>query len=126
MTPRAWFKNNRSWAVPVIIGIVSELLPLPGALAAALVFPEGIHSSNPTAYFYLSFALNFLIVAGSSYLWYRIGCVFEAQTFCNFHFPRRNNTIDTAASADSAIGTASNTPVVFIPIGNARKYASGI
>ena len=71
MTPRAWFKNNRTWAVPVIIGIVSELLPLPGALAAALVFPEGIHSSNPTAYFYLSFALNFLIVAGSSYLWYR-------------------------------------------------------
>jgi len=54
----------------VIIGLVSEILPVPGFLLATLVFPpsnwfDGIFFAK------LAFALvvNFVVFAGGSYFW---------------------------------------------------------
>ena len=51
----------------IAIGIVSDVWPIPGAVLAALVYREGIHSSAPTAYLVLAYVLNFLIFAGVAY-----------------------------------------------------------
>lgn len=42
--------------------------PIPGALLAALVFREGIHSSHFGAYVALTLLFNFLLFGGLTYL----------------------------------------------------------
>ena len=39
----------------------SEFFPIVGLLAAALVFPQGVHSAHPIAYFVLAMSLNFAL-----------------------------------------------------------------
>jgi hypothetical protein len=48
-------------------GLASELWPIPGALLAALIFKEGIHSSEPAIYIELTFVFNFLFFAGLTF-----------------------------------------------------------
>lgn len=38
-----------AWVAALLIGAASEFFPVLGLLAAALVFPEGIHSEHATA-----------------------------------------------------------------------------
>jgi hypothetical protein len=38
------------WGVASLVAIVSEFYPIPGLLAAALIFPQGIHSDHAYAY----------------------------------------------------------------------------
>jgi hypothetical protein len=57
----------RNLAIAAGVGLISELWPMPGALLAAVVFREGIHSAHPTAYIALTLVLNFLIFGGLTY-----------------------------------------------------------
>jgi len=41
---------RRNLLIAIGVGLVSDLWPIPGAILAAVVFREGIHSSAPTAY----------------------------------------------------------------------------
>jgi hypothetical protein len=50
-----------------VIGIISEVMPIPGALAAALVFPEGIHSDHPIGYLVLALLTNLLLFTFLAY-----------------------------------------------------------
>jgi hypothetical protein len=56
----------------LFIGIASEFYPILGMLAAALVFPQGIHSGHGDAYLVLAMLLNF--------------CIFFIATFYVFRF----------------------------------------
>ncbi len=67
----SWFKRNKLWVLPMVIGLISEVIPVPGLLAAALVFPTGIHSGYGTTYVVLALLINFVLFAGGSYLWLR-------------------------------------------------------
>jgi hypothetical protein len=55
--------RSRSLLIALVVGLVSDVWPIPGALLAAIVFREGIHSSQPTAYLVLTYILNFLLFA---------------------------------------------------------------
>ena len=50
-----------TWIASLFIATASEFFPIPGMLAAALVFPQGIHSGHATAYLVLAMLLNFAI-----------------------------------------------------------------
>ena len=60
-------RKLREALIALAIGGVSELWPLPGAILAAIVFREGIHSDHPSAYMAVTFALNFIVFAGLTY-----------------------------------------------------------
>jgi hypothetical protein len=47
--------------VASIVALASDFLPVPGLLAAALVFPQGIHSDHGFAYLALALVINFAI-----------------------------------------------------------------
>jgi hypothetical protein len=47
------------WVAALFIGIASEFFPIVGMLAAALVFPQGIHSGHAYASMSLNFAVFF-------------------------------------------------------------------
>jgi C4-dicarboxylate transporter len=49
------------WLAALFIGMASEFFPIVGMLAAALVFPQGIHSAHAVAYLALAMSLNFAI-----------------------------------------------------------------
>jgi len=53
--------------VAFLVGLVSELMPIPGLLAAAIVFPQGIHSDHGIAYLVLAVCLNFALFFAASY-----------------------------------------------------------
>jgi hypothetical protein len=50
------------WLAALFIGIASEFFPIVGMLAAALVFPQGIHSGHGDAYLALAMFLNFAVL----------------------------------------------------------------
>ena len=50
-----------AWVAALFVGVASEFYPILGMLAAALVFPQGIHSGHGTAYLVLAMLLNFVI-----------------------------------------------------------------
>ena len=56
-------RSRRNILIAGAAGLVSELWPIPGALLAAVIFSEGIHSSEPTIYIAVTFVINFLFVA---------------------------------------------------------------
>jgi hypothetical protein len=55
------------WVAALFVGAVSEFFPVPGLLAAALVFPTGIHSGHGTAYLVLALILNFALFFGATF-----------------------------------------------------------
>lgn len=57
----------RNLVIAALVGLTSDLWPIPGALLAAVVFREGIHSAHPTAYIGLTLVLNFLVFGGLTY-----------------------------------------------------------
>lgn len=61
-------RSRKLLLISVIVGVVSDLWPIPGALLAAVVFREGIHSSRPLTYIVLAVILNFLLFGGLTYL----------------------------------------------------------
>jgi hypothetical protein len=50
-----------------VVGLVSEFLPIPGLLGAALVFPEGIEGDHGGLYLALAVALNFAFFYTATY-----------------------------------------------------------
>jgi hypothetical protein len=60
-------RSRRNLLIAVTVGLISDLWPIPGAILAAVVFREGIHSSAPMAYVALTFVLNFMLFAGLAY-----------------------------------------------------------
>jgi hypothetical protein len=54
--------------VAITVGLASEVMPVPGMLAAALVFPTGIHSDYAMIYLGLALCLNFALISGLCYL----------------------------------------------------------
>ena len=60
-------RSRRRLVIAIGVGLISDLWPIPGAVLAALVFPEGIHSSSPSAYLVLSYGMNFALFAGLAY-----------------------------------------------------------
>jgi hypothetical protein len=60
-------RQRRNILITVSIGLISDAWPIPGAVLAALVYREGIHSSSGAAYIVLSLALNFLLFAVATY-----------------------------------------------------------
>jgi hypothetical protein len=58
---------RRNLLIAIGVGLVSDLWPIPGAILAAVVFREGIHSSAPTAYLVLAYVLNFVVFACVAY-----------------------------------------------------------
>lgn len=50
-----------------VIGLVSEIAPVPGLLGAALVFPQGIEGDYPYTYLALAVVLNFTLFFGLAY-----------------------------------------------------------
>ena len=56
------------WLAAIFIGAASEFYPIVGMFAAALVFPEGIHSGHGTAYLVLAIVLNFAIISAATFL----------------------------------------------------------
>jgi hypothetical protein len=59
------------WVAALFIGIASEFFPILGMLAAALVFPQGIHSDHAYAYLALAMSLNFAIFFTSTFYVFR-------------------------------------------------------
>jgi hypothetical protein len=51
-----------------LIAALSELVPIAGALAASLFYPQGVHSSSPTGYLRLTYFLNFFVIGGVCFL----------------------------------------------------------
>jgi hypothetical protein len=50
-----------------VVGLVSEIMPVPGLLGAALVFPQGVEGDYPYTYLALAVALNFALFFVVSY-----------------------------------------------------------
>jgi len=65
MTPMS--RPYRNLVIAAGVGLISDFWPIPGALLAAVVFREGIHSAHPTAYIALTLFLNFLVFGGLTY-----------------------------------------------------------
>jgi predicted permease len=53
--------------VALLVGVASELMPVPGLLGAALVFPQGIEGDHGIAYLVLAACLNFALFFAASY-----------------------------------------------------------
>jgi hypothetical protein len=53
--------------IATVVGLVSEFIPIPGMLAAALVFPEGIEGDHGGLYLALAVALNFAFFYTAAY-----------------------------------------------------------
>lgn len=47
--------------IAIVIGLVSEVMPIPGALAAALVFPQDIRSDHSIGYLVLALLTNLFV-----------------------------------------------------------------
>lgn len=60
-------RHRRNLLIAIAVGLLSDLWPIPGAILAAVVFREGIHSSAPTAYLMLAYVLNFVVFAAVTY-----------------------------------------------------------
>lgn len=61
-------RSRHNVFVAIGVGLVSDVWPIPGALLAAFVFPQGIHSSHFAAYATLTLVLNFALFGGVTYL----------------------------------------------------------
>ena len=62
--------QNRRLGISAFIGIAFPWIPFlgaPGVFAAAIWFPEGIHSTRGDLYLVLAMAINFILYAGLSY-----------------------------------------------------------
>ncbi len=51
-----------------IVGLASALIPVPGMLVAALIFPQGAEGDHGTIYLVLSLCLNFALFFSFTYL----------------------------------------------------------
>ena len=60
-------RNTPRLAAATVVGLVSLVLPLPGMLGAALVFPQGIDGYDGIAWLVLSYCLNFALFFGVAY-----------------------------------------------------------
>src|SRR5579862_7456387 len=76
-----------SWVAALFIGTASEFFPIPGLLAAALVFPEGIHSDHSVAYLVLAMFLNFFLFFIPTFYLFRffITKIFGEWFECRWH-----------------------------------------
>lgn len=61
-------RSRHNVLVAIGVGLLSDVWPIPGVLLAAVVFREGIHSSQVAAYATLSLVLNFSLFGGLAYL----------------------------------------------------------
>ena len=52
-------KAKQNVVIPLLVAAIAEVMPIPGALAAAIVFPEEFTTS--TRFIALTFILNFVI-----------------------------------------------------------------
>jgi hypothetical protein len=59
--------RRRRIIIATVVGLVSEFMPIPGMLAAALVFPEGIEGDHGGLYLALAVALNFAFFYTATY-----------------------------------------------------------
>jgi hypothetical protein len=59
--------NRRRLIIAALVGLVSEMMPIPGLIAAAVVFREGVHSDHAIAYLVLALVINLLFVAAVAY-----------------------------------------------------------
>jgi len=59
------------WMAALFIGIASEFFPIVGMLAAALVFPQSIHSDHAYAYLALAMSLNFAVFFTATFYIFR-------------------------------------------------------
>jgi len=50
------------------VGLASDFIPVPGMLAAAVVFPQGIEGDHGIAWLVLSLFVNFALFFGLAYL----------------------------------------------------------
>jgi|SRR5215831_3793642 len=60
-------KSTIRLVVAFLVGLLSELMPIPGLLAAAIVFPQSIHSDHGIAYLVPAACLNFALFFAASY-----------------------------------------------------------
>ena len=72
-------RNTLRLAAATIVGLVSLVLPIPGMLGAALVFPQGMEGDRGIAWLVLSYCLNFALFLGLGYL------------ICGFVFKPKNS-----------------------------------
>ena len=60
-------KQTLRWTVAAVVGLASDVIPIPGLLGAALVFPQGVEGDHGYAYLLLSVCLNFALFFGLAY-----------------------------------------------------------
>ena len=53
--------RKRALVMSVMIGLLSDLYPIPGFFFAALFFQGGVHTDQPVEYIVTAFAFNFLV-----------------------------------------------------------------
>lgn len=58
---------NRRIIIASLVGLASEVIPVPGLLGAALIFPQGIEGDHGYLYLALAIALNFVLFFGVTY-----------------------------------------------------------
>lgn len=63
--------------VALLVGVASELMPVPGLLGAALVFPQGILGNHGISYLVLALCLNFALSFAVCY--YVFGLYYKIQ-----------------------------------------------
>ncbi len=56
-----------AWIAALFVATATEFFPIVGMLAAALVFPQGIHSDHATAYLVFAMVLNFAIFFSATF-----------------------------------------------------------
>jgi len=56
------------WTIATVAGLVSDFVPIPGMLGAALVFPQGAEGDHATAWLALALCLNFTPFFGLAYV----------------------------------------------------------
>jgi hypothetical protein len=60
-------KNKLRLIIALLVGFASYFVPIPGLFGAALIFPEGVHSSHGFAYLILALVLNFALFFAATY-----------------------------------------------------------
>jgi len=60
-------KNKLRLIIASLIGLASDLMPVPGMLGAALLFPQGAESDHGLAYLVLALVLNFALFFAVTY-----------------------------------------------------------
>jgi hypothetical protein len=60
-------KNKLRLIIASLIGLASDLMPVPGMLGAALIFPQGAESDHGLAYLVLALVLNFALFFAVTY-----------------------------------------------------------